>query len=185
MPLRAERGSGLPRDRVRCDDEPVHVTHLGEDDWRQLREIRLRSLTEDDPVLASVEREQGFKENHWRMRLRGSPWFVATHDRRAVGLVSVIREPGTPADERHVVGLWVVPEMRGLGVGEALIAAAAGEATAEGAARLTAWVLDGDEPVETVLRASGFAPSGVRMPVPRDRSLTEERWTRALGSSEP
>ncbi len=159
----------------------MRVKRLGEDDWRTLRAIRLRSLTEDHPVLASVEREQGFKESHWRMRLRGSPWFVATHARRPVGLVSVIPEPGTPADERHVMGLWVAPEARDAGVGKALLAAAAGEALADGAARLTVWVLDGDDPVEMVLRAAGFAPSGVRMPVPRDRSLTEERWSRELG----
>ena len=118
------------------------------------------------------------------MRLRGSPWFVATHNRRSVGLMSVIREPGTPADERHVVGLWVGPEMRAAGVGEALLEAAADEARADGAARLTAWLLDGDEPVATVLSAAGFAPSGVRMPVPRDRSLTEERWIRELASED-
>lgn len=159
----------------------MRVKRLDEDDWRTLRGIRLRSLTEDHPVLASVEREQGFKESHWRMRLRGSPWFVATHARRTVGLVSVIPEPGTPADERHVMGLWVAPEARGTGVGEALLAAAAREAVGDGAVRLTAWLLDGDDPVEAILRAAGFTPSGVRMPVPRDRSLTEERWTRELG----
>lgn len=159
----------------------MRVQRLDEEDWRTLRDIRLRSLTEDHPVLGSVEREQGFKEAHWRMRLRGSPWFVATHARRPIGLVSVIVEPGTPAGERHVMGLWVAPERRGTGVGEALLAAAAQEALADGATRLTAWLLDGDSPVEAVLRAAGFAPSGVRMPVPRDRSLTEERWTHELG----
>ncbi len=160
----------------------MRVKRLGEDDWRQLRDIRLRSLTEDHPVLASVERERAFKESHWRMRLRGSPWFVATHNRRTVGLMSVIREPGTPDDERHVVGLWVVPEMRGAGVGEALLEVAAQEAATDGAARLTSWLLDGDDPVETVLRAAGFSPSGIRMPVPRDRSMTEERWTREVAA---
>lgn len=160
----------------------MRVKRLGEDDWRQLRDIRLRSLTEDHPVLASLEREQGFKESHWRMRLRGSPWFVATHNRRTVGLMSVIQEPGTPADERHVVGLWVAPEMRGKGVGESLLGAAADEALSDGAVRLTSWLLDGDHPTQDVLEAAGFTPSGVRMPVPRDRSLTEERWTRELGA---
>lgn len=158
----------------------MRVKRLGEDDWRQLKAIRLRSLTEDHPVLASIEREQGFKENHWRMRLRGSPWFVATHLRRTVGLMSVIREPGTPVNERHVVGFWVVPEARGQGVGEALLEAAAVEALADGATRLTYWLLDGDDTVADVLRAAGFTASGVRMPVPRDRSLAEERWTRSL-----
>lgn len=158
----------------------MRVRRVAEADWRQLRRIRLRSLTEDHPVLGSVEREQGFKESHWRMRIRGSAWFVATHMRRTVGVASVIAEPGTPPQERHVVGLWVPPEARGIGAGEALLHAAAGHARAEGAERLTCWLLDGDDVGETLLRGAGFAPSGIRMPVPRDRSLTEERWVREL-----
>lgn len=158
----------------------MRVRRLAEADWRQLAAIRLRSLTEDHPVLGSVEREQGFKENHWRMRLRGSQWFVATHGRRTIGLVSVLQEPGTPPDERHVLGFWVAPEARGTGAGRALLDAAAEQAAQEGAARLTSWLLDGDDEAETDLRAAGFRPSGIRMPVPRDRSLTEERWTRPL-----
>lgn len=162
----------------------MRVKRLTEDDWRQLARIRLRSMTEDHPVLGSVAREQGFKEGHWRMRLRGGAWYVATHKRRTVGLVSVLQEPGSPAEERHVMGLWVAPEARGQGAGEALLEAAAQHATDDGALRLTIWLLDGDDIVERVLRASGFLPSGIRMPVPRDRSLREERWTRPLGEIE-
>src|SRR5690606_28170749 len=71
------RGSDGPGEG--CDDARMRVRRLAEDDWRQLQGIRLRSLTEDHPVLGSVEREQGFRESHWRMRIRGSAWFVATH----------------------------------------------------------------------------------------------------------
>lgn len=105
----------------------MRVRRLAEDDWRQLQGIRLRSLTEDHPVLGSVEREQGFRESHWRMRIRGSAWFVATHRRRTVGIASVIAEPGTPVDERHVVGLWVAPEARGTTAWAALLDAAAAD----------------------------------------------------------
>ncbi len=158
----------------------MRVTRLVEDDWDTLRTIRLRSLTEDHPVLASLDRERGFTEAHWRMRLRGSSWFVATQGRRPVGLISLIEEPGAPAHERHVVGLWVAPEARATAAGKGLLGAAVDRARTDGAALLTAWLLDGDEPVEALLRAAGFVASGVRTPFPRDRSLTEERWTRDL-----
>ena len=162
----------------------MRVRRLAEDDWRQLQGIRLRSLTEDHPVLGSVEREQGFRESHWRMRIRGSAWFVATHRRRTVGIASVIAEPGTPVDERHVVGLWVAPEARGTTAWAALLDAAADLARAEGASRLTAWCLDGDDVLAAALRDGGFAPTGIRVPVPRDRSLTEERWVRELAGED-
>lgn len=158
----------------------MRVVRLGEDDWETLREIRLRSLTEDRPVLGSAAREQGFAETHWRMRLRGSPWFVALHDARPVGLVSLIAEPGAPPEERHVTALWVAPEARGSGAGEGLLAAVGEAAVADGAVRLTAWVRAGDDAAAATFTAAGFAPSGVRVPVPRDPSLVEERWSRDL-----
>lgn len=156
----------------------MRVVRLGEDDWETLREIRLRSLTEDRSVLGSVEREQGFAETHWRMRLRGSPWFVALDDARPVGLVSLIAEPGAPSEERHATALWVAPEARGSGAGEGLLAAAAQAALADGAGRLTAWVRT--DVAAATFTAAGFAPSGVRVPVPRDPTLVEERWIRDL-----
>ena len=49
----------------------MRVDRLTEDDWAALREIRLRSLR-DGPAwhAASLERETGFAEGHWRMRVR-------------------------------------------------------------------------------------------------------------------
>lgn len=154
----------------------MRVRRLTDEDWHVLREIRLRSLAEDHPVLASLEREQGFAESHWRMRVRGSAWFVAEQGGRPVGLASVMTEPGAPIDERHVLGLWVAPEARDAGVGEALLGAAAEEAWTQGAARVTCWRPTDDDVVEPLLRLAGFVPTGVRVPAPRDPSATEERW---------
>lgn len=158
----------------------MRVDRLTEDDWETLRAIRLRSLTVDGPAFgSSLERESGFAESHWRMRLRASPWFVATVRDQPVGVVCVIDEPGAPAEERHIVAMWVSPEHRGTGVGDGLLAAAERWAQQDGAARLTLWLADGNPSAERLYRRAGFEPTGVRMPVPRDRSLTEERWVKS------
>lgn len=165
----------------------MRIDRLTEDDWETLREIRLRALTTDGaPYGSSLEREQGLKESHWRMRLRASPWFVAVVREQIVGLVCVISEPGAPAEERHLVGLWVSPERRGVGggVGDALLGAAESWAHDDGAALISLWLTDGNAVAERLYRRAGYAPTGVRMPAPRDRSLTEERWTKPLGGEQ-
>ena len=123
--------------------------------------------------------DQGEREGE-RMRLRASPWFVARIDEHPVGLVCVISEPGAPADERHMVALWVAPEHRGSGVAAGLLGAAETWARGDGATLMSLWVVDGNETAEQLYGRCGYAASGVRMPVPRDRTLTEERWTKTL-----
>lgn len=163
----------------------MRVERLTEDDWETLREIRLRALTTDGAAYgSSLEREQGLKESHWRMRLRASPWFVALDREQMVGLVCVISEPGAPAEERHLVGLWVSPEHRGTGAGDALLGAAERWANTDGAALTSLWLMDGNAAAERLYRRAGYAPTGVRMPMPRDRSLREERWTKFLGGEQ-
>lgn len=152
--------------------EPLH-----EDDWERLAAIRLAALrTDADAFGSSLAREEGFKESHWRMRLRSSAWFVAVDDGADVGLTSVIREPGAEDHERHLVAFWVRPEARGRGAGRALLDAAATWATTNGAARLTLWLVRGNEGAAATYRSAGFAPTGESMPLPRDPSRTEDRW---------
>lgn len=160
----------------------VSVERLDEDDWERLRDIRLWSLTESPGVFgSSLERETGFKETHWRMRLRSSPWFLAVDGDEALGLVCAIHEPGAPPDNRHVVSMWVRPDRRGSGVGQQLLAAVEEWASADGARTLSLWLLDGNAAGAALYRRCGFEPTGESTPLPRDPSLTEHRWERVLG----
>lgn len=153
------------------------VERLGDDEWERLRDLRIEALTEDGSVFASsLERESGFRESHWRMRLRASPWFVAVEDGRDTGLVCAISEPGAGPDDRHVVSLWVRAERRGHGVGGALLDAAVGWARQDGATTVSMWLLEGNEPAAALYRGHGFAPTGLTMPLPRDPSRIEHRW---------
>ncbi|MBX9245084.1 GNAT family N-acetyltransferase [Actinotalea ferrariae] len=160
------------------------VDQLTEDEWERLGRIRVDALrTDPDAFGSSLAREEGFKEMHWRMRLRSSPWFVARDEGVDVGLVCVIQEPGADETERHVVSFWVRPEARRRGTGRALLGAAAAWAAADGAARLTLWQMRGNDAAAATFRAAGFAPTGDTMPLPRDPSRTEERWALELGGA--
>lgn len=160
----------------------MQIERLGEDDWERLARIRVDALrTDQDAFGSSLAREEGFREMHWRMRLRSSTWFVAHDDGPAdVGLVCVIQEPGADDDERHVVSLWVRPEHRGRGVARARLDRAATDAAADGAARLTLWQVEGNERAAETYRAAGFAPTGATTTLARDPSRRELRWSRDL-----
>lgn len=59
----------------------MHIERLTEDAWTRLRDIRLTALRTDPWAFgSSLAREEGFKEAHWRMRLRSGPWFLAVDD---------------------------------------------------------------------------------------------------------
>ncbi|GCE76468.1 GNAT family N-acetyltransferase [Cellulomonas biazotea] len=154
-----------------------------EDDWELVRDVRLRALREDPGVFgSSLEREESFRESHWRMRLRGGPTWVAVDDERVPrGIVTMILEPGSPVDDRHVVSLWVAPESRRQGVGWALLDAVQAAAEAEGARTVSLWIVDGNHAAGDLYVRAGFTRTGERQPLPRDPSRVEERWVRPVG----
>ena len=157
------------------------VTRLGDDEWERLRDLRIAALTEDGSVFgSSLDRESGFREPHWRMRLRSSPWFVVVDQGQDAGLVSAISEPGAEPDDRHVVALWVRPDHRGRNIGRALLDAIVHWARADGAMTVSMWLLEGNDDAAALYRSLGFAPTGVSMPLPRDPTQTEYRWELAL-----
>ncbi|AEE46071.1 GNAT family N-acetyltransferase [Cellulomonas fimi] len=157
-----------------------------EDDWPLVRDVRLRALRENPDVFASsLPREESFKESHWRMRIRTGPTWVALDDERVPrGLVSMIQEPGSPVDDRHVVSLWVAPEVRRRGIGWALLDAVREAAAAEGARTVSLWIVDGNNAAGDLYVRAGFARTGERQPLPRDPSRVEERWVRTLDGSQ-
>ena len=101
----------------------VRIVQVGEDAWRQVREVRLRALHDSPDSFGSTSgREERFTETHWRMRIRATPTWLAVDDGGVPrGMVSLIQEPGSPVDDRHLVSLWVAPEARRQGLGWALV----------------------------------------------------------------
>ena len=159
----------------------VDIDVIGEDAWQVLLDVRLRALRDSPLALGpTLEREQGFREQHWRMRLRSSPWFVAHEvggrDDAAIGLASVISEPGAAEDDRHVVALWVEPTRRRLGIGTALVDAAARAARAGHARTLSLWVAEGNDEALGLCVGYGFVPTGERHVMASTPGRAEARY---------
>ncbi|KGM13408.1 GNAT family N-acetyltransferase [Cellulomonas bogoriensis] len=159
-------------------DTATAVRRLGEDDWATSARLRLAALERDQRAFgASIEREQGFTERHWRLRLRGGWWFVGAVDGQDVALAGLVQEPGAPAHERHLHGLWVAPHVRRRGVATRLVDAAVEAAVDDGASTVTAWSLVGDEAAARTLRTVGMTVTGTTATDPRDATRVEERWS--------
>lgn len=161
----------------------MQIRRAGEDDWKLLAEVRLRALREDGSAFGStLSREEMFTERHWRMRLRSSlTWIAVDEAGEGRGMVTMILEPGSPVDDRHVVGLWVAPESRRSGVGWALLDAVRHAASDEGARTASLWVVDDNHAAIDLYVRAGYARTGERQVLPRDPSRTEERYALALG----
>ncbi|QHT55783.1 GNAT family N-acetyltransferase [Cellulomonas sp. H30R-01] len=160
----------------------MQIHRATEDDWALVRDVRLRALRESPEVFgSSLAREESFRESHWRMRVRTGPTWVAVDEEQVGrGLVSMIQEPGSPVDDRHLVALWVAPESRRQGIAWSLLDAVRAAAVADGARTLSLWILDGNNAAGDLYVRAGFARTGERQPLPRDPSLVEERWVREL-----
>jgi ribosomal protein S18 acetylase RimI-like enzyme len=154
----------------------VQIRRVQEDDWAVVRDVRLRALREDPGVFgSSLAREEMFAEPHWRMRVRGAATWVVDDDGTPRGLVGMIQEPGSPTSDRHIVQLWVAPEVRRQGLGWALLDTVKEAARAEGAATVSLWVVDGNHAAGDLVVRAGFERTNERHALTRDPSQVEER----------
>ncbi|WP_298211730.1 GNAT family N-acetyltransferase [Ferrimicrobium sp.] len=103
-------------------NEEISVTLLTEADWQLWRSLRLLALAEAPYAFGStLEQWSGThdQEPRWRDRLRNAGVaLVCFLGRQPAGMVATT----TPTDsETELVSMWVVPELRGRGVGDRLI----------------------------------------------------------------
>lgn len=129
------------------------VEPLREDDWRTWRALRLRALREDpDAFASSTAAPSGADdaEARWRGRLRAADvCFVARDRTDAVAMVALDRDD----DGLVLASMWVAPEVRGRGVGRALVAAVLEHA---GGAPVRLRVMHGNEAAVATYRSAGF-----------------------------
>jgi ribosomal protein S18 acetylase RimI-like enzyme len=156
------------------------IGRLGEDDWAELREVRLAALSESPQAFAStLDRERGYDEGQWRSFVGAGAWFVARDAGRVVGVVAILPERDRRGG-RHLVSMWVVPELRGRGVADALLGEALGFAAADGAEAVHLWVADGNSRARRFYERAGFASTGQRQPLPSAPEVAEELLTLRL-----
>jgi len=150
------------------------VRRVRPDDWQRVRELRLEALR--DPAariafLETVEAAEARPEEEWRSRVIAhseggrSAQFLAEAAGVPTGSVTVIlRAAGVPdyfdrvpdVDLPTVVGVYVSPAGRGLGVIDALLTAAADWAAQSGYGELTLDVHEGNAAAIGAYRRAGF-----------------------------
>lgn len=138
----------------------AEVRQLQPDEWRLLRDLRLRALTDaPDAFEAKVETARAFPDEEWRRRAEG--WrtvddvvFVCDGD----GMVVGVRD----GEEALLGAMWVDPKQRGAGVGLALADAVINWARSWGANRVRLGVADGNRPATRLYERLGFVETGRR-----------------------
>jgi ribosomal protein S18 acetylase RimI-like enzyme len=158
----------------------VSVRAIGSDDWELARDVRLAALRDAPDAFASTyAREAAYTEERWRGWFHDRfGMFIAYVEDRAepAGLAGVYEEDGAA----NLVSMWVRPDARGRGVGEALVNAAAGWARTRGRDTLYLWVAEANEPARRLYERYGFTPTGDRQPLPSNPALPEIRMRRPL-----
>lgn len=152
--------------------------HPTEQDWAEVRELRLRMVT-DTPLAFLESREQVLErtEQQWRDRLReqsdagGFRVVAIAPDGRWVGTMACFLTDGSPAyviDPRprprraNLVGVFVDPEWRGdAGVADALLQAVAEWVRSEGLSELHLHVGDINTRARRFYAKRGFVETGV------------------------
>jgi GNAT superfamily N-acetyltransferase len=161
-------------------DLPAHLTvrRVRAGDWQRVRELRLEALR--DPMahvafLETVERAEAIADEEWRGRAAGhaegeaSAQFLAEAgdgaDHQLIGSLTVImRKAGVPdyfdripdVDLPTVVGVYVAPRGRGLGVIDALLATASDWARQSGHTELTLDVHESNAAAIRAYERAGF-----------------------------
>jgi GNAT superfamily N-acetyltransferase len=153
--------------------------------WQRVRAVRLRALADaPEAFWVTVDEERATPIATWHERLTRTDAvsLLGVVDGADVGLAVGAPHHDDPLDA-GLYAVWVAPEARGHGVGEALIAAVVDWATRAGHRRLRLDVGDRNAPAIALYARLGFTPTGGvgRMPPPRDH-ITEHERARPLGS---
>jgi len=141
-------------------------------DWQALREIRPRALRDAPYAFASTHaREAAFADDEWHRR--------ATRDGSFLSFLPEVSPAGlgggylAAPDTVELVGMFVRPQARGRGVGEAIIEAVAGWAIQQGASTVHLWVTETNKPARMLYERCGFTVTAERQPLPSNPALGE------------
>jgi ribosomal protein S18 acetylase RimI-like enzyme len=164
----------------------VTVRRLRADEVALLKTLRLRALAGAPDAFAHTHAEISAKpESYWLELARSvtepgrHAMFVAEENGVPVGMAFglVDAEQSTRA---HLGGMWVDPEARGRGVGQALSDAVIAWARGRGLVDIVLSVTEGNKTALALYERQGFALTGRRGPHPNNRSLAILYMERSL-----
>lgn len=139
----------------------MEVKRLPEDNWIELRTLRLEGLREEPIAFSTSHGEEAdFPERVWRERMHNAIFAVANG--MAVGVISVM--PGPKAKNLHVAqihGMYVSKGLRGKGIGEMLLRQAISEIRSwDGIRKIDLGVIADQEAAIGLYRKCGFNLAG-------------------------
>jgi GNAT superfamily N-acetyltransferase len=153
-------------------------------DWQALREIRLQALLDAPDAFGSTHaREAAFGEDEWRRR--------ASRDGSFIAFLPEVCPAGlgggylAAAEVVELIGMFVRPQARGRGVGEAVIDAVAGWARQQGASTVHLWVTETNKGARLLYERCGFTATTERQPLPSNPALGEIGMQRPLEPGPP
>ncbi len=158
----------------------MEMKRLSIDEGLRLRTIRLRALADAPDAFGSTHAEVAARPlEMWPKQLQEIATFVAVHDGEDVGLVRCASD-AHQQDTAWLISMWVAPEARGHGVGDALIDAVIEYARSSGAIRLLLDVGDHNQQAIALYARKGFKPNGETgsLPAPRDHMREHQRELR-------
>jgi GNAT superfamily N-acetyltransferase len=163
-------------------------------DWRAWRDIRLLALRDAPDAFASTYAEQvALGGAYWRQRVADGGLFLAWIQEVSSPAASTVEPAGLAGGYQTVPGtvelisMFVRPQARGRGVGEALIDAVIGWARERDATSVHLWVTDQQArpPALRALRVlgDGRTPAAALQPGPRRGRHDPPAITRTPGST--
>jgi GNAT superfamily N-acetyltransferase len=161
----------------------VLVRATTRDDWQAMREIRLQALRDAPDAFGSTyARDAAFDPAEWQRRATRDGSFFAflpdTEQAEQAGPAGLAggyqEEPGVV----ELISMFVRPQARGHGVGEALVDAVAAWARNRNAASVHLWVTETNKPAIRLYERCGFTITPERQPLPSNPALGELGMTR-------
>jgi ribosomal protein S18 acetylase RimI-like enzyme len=159
----------------------VMVRRLGPDDWPVWRAVRLAALADAPRAFgSSLDREEAFGEGEWRQWLDPASGLsaIAMLGEEVAGAVGGYTPAG--ADSVLLVAMWARPELRGRGIGDALVADVLAWAADDGWSTVRLRVADGNVAARRLFERNGFVTTGERSPLESDPAVGTETFVRKI-----
>ncbi|MFI9009820.1 GNAT family N-acetyltransferase [Actinosynnema sp. NPDC053489] len=145
----------------------MRLRRLGPADWATWRDIRLTALNSDPGAFGATLAVEGkFDEARWREQLSPDKgvWVIA-EDPEPVGLVAGVPQEAH-SDVLYLYSMWVKPEFRRRGIGEALVTDVLAWAREHGWSKVRLRVFRGNATARRLYERLGFAGEGETMEHP-------------------